>query len=100
MKCKLSQLYFLLVALLIIAMLPIKCYGFYILLKFFVCALFGYRSVEFFNRNQSGMAWLYGAIALLYNPIIRFPLGRPTWTLINIATIIIVAIVAKRKGFS
>ncbi len=37
-------------------------------------------------------AWL---LALMYNPLIPFHLGRETWSVVNIATIVIAWLIAR-----
>jgi hypothetical protein len=64
-------------------------YGYYRLLRvaIFLVALFHvWGSIE---RSDRRWAWIFGAVALVYNPIAALPLGRPLWTVVNIATVLI-----------
>lgn len=83
------------IALLILALNPSNPYGFYILLRWVCCAIFIYFTFIAFEKNKVEWVWILGIIAFIYNPIIRFHLNRPLWTIINIATI-----VAILKSFS
>ena len=67
-------------------------YGYYQLLRvaLFLTALFHLlQSVE---RSEKPWAWVFGAIALVYNPISSLSLGRALWTVVNLSTIAILAL--------
>ncbi len=85
---------FLMTAMLLIALTRMP-YGYYMLLKVVTCAIFiGYathlRSAA--NPMLYVSAWL---LALMYNPLIPFHLGRQTWSVVNIATIVIAWLIAR-----
>jgi hypothetical protein len=42
-----------------------------------------------YDDGRKHFVWFMGWLAVLYNPIIRFPLGRELWMVINILTIIV-----------
>lgn len=69
---------------LFLALLPLP-YGYYILLRFLVC--FGtIRELFIAPSNNIDTTFILIAIAVLYNPIIKMPLGRPIWTIVNVLT--------------
>ena len=72
-----------------IALLPIRWYGYYILLKFVVCGGCAFLAANAYDDGRKHLVWFLGGLAVLYNPIIRFPLGRELWIVINILTIIV-----------
>jgi len=72
-----------------IALLPIRWYGYYILLKFVVCGGCAFLAANAYDDGRKHLVWFLGGLAVLYNPIIRFPLGRELWMVINILTIIV-----------
>jgi len=72
-----------------IALLPIRWYGYYILLKFVVCGGCAFLAANAYDDGRKHLVWFLGGLAVLYNPIIRFPLGRELWMDINILTIIV-----------
>lgn len=49
---------------------------------------------------RGAMEWVLvmGAIAVLYNPVVRFPLGREIWMVLNVATIVPLLLSMRRKG--
>ena len=75
---------FLLIIFLFLALLSLP-YGYYILLRFLVC--FGtIRELFISPSNNTDTTFILIAIAVLYNPIIKMPLGRPIWTIVNVIT--------------
>lgn len=84
------------IALLLVAMFPIRAYGFYVLLKFVICGGCAFLAVNAREEGRKNMLWFLGGLAVLYNPIIRFPLGREIWTAVNIVTIL--GLVVNLKG--
>jgi len=85
-----------LIIFLVIALFPIRAYGFYVLLKLVVCGGCAFLAVKADAEGRRCMVWFLGGLAVLYNPIIRFPLGREIWTVVNIVTII--GLIADMKG--
>ena len=49
---------------------------------------------------RGAMEWVLvmGAIAVLYNPVVRFPLGREIWMVLNVASIALLVKLMRRKG--
>lgn len=78
-----------------IALLPIRWYGYYILLKLVVCGGCAFLAANAYDDGRKHLVWFLGGLAVLYNPIIRFPLGRELWMVINILTIIVLIAVMK-----
>ena len=67
---------------------PDNPYGYYILLRFILCGTFSWFCFQAIKQEiQPGFIWVSGITALIYNPFIRFGLGRTIWTFVNIATI-------------
>lgn len=66
-------------------------YGYYYILKFVVLitSIIEITFLVELNNNEFKNDIIFlGAIALLYNPIIIIPLGRPFWTIVNIGTVL------------
>lgn len=72
-----------------IALLPIRWYGYYILLKLVVCGGCTFLAASAYDDGRKHFVWFLGGLAVLYNPIIRFPIGRELWIAVNILTIIV-----------
>jgi len=72
------------------AVFPINPYGYYTLLRIVVFTYTAYFAYKNLSRDPNGAAgWWAAGLALTYNPIISLNLGRSLWTVVNIATIIV-----------
>lgn len=60
-------------------------YGFFTLLRFVVCAVGVYIAYKIYeNENDSLWVWVFGGIAILFNPLILIHLERETWWIIDL----------------
>lgn len=60
-------------------------YGYYTLLRFVVCGVSAYGA--YFSSEiimRKGWVWIFGMIAILFNPIIPIHLDRDTWAIIDV----------------
>ena len=78
-----------------IALLPIRWYGYYILLKLVVCGGCAFLAANAYDDGRKHLVWFLGGLAVLYNPIIRFPLGRELWIAVNVLTMIVLIVAMK-----
>lgn len=64
-------------------------YGYYRLLRvaIFLAALFHLQVSN--ERSEYVWVWVFGAVAVIYNPIATLSLGKPIWIPVNLATILI-----------
>jgi hypothetical protein len=71
-------------------------YGYYVLLRLVVCI----ASVAIAWRlgERGGLlTWAFVALAILYNPIVRVPLGRDVWMIVNLMSLAPFAWLALRQ---
>ena len=73
------------------ALVPTNPYGYYILLRFVVCGVCAYLAVRAYQIAKVPWVWVLGITALLYNPLIRVHLTREIWSVVNVATILVLA---------
>lgn len=64
-------------------------YGYYVLLRWIVCGGAIFAAVGFSKSKLPGWALTFGAIALLFNPIIPVYLNKSAWVGIDLITSII-----------
>ena len=65
-------------------------YGFYMLLRAMLClaAAVGFAAAR--RRGDLPWTWAYGALAVLYNPVLPVHLGaKGLWILVNVGTLIV-----------
>ena len=84
------QLRFAVIALLLWALAPTNPYGYYIILRWVLCPIFVYLALAAHEGHQANWVLLFAVTAGIYNPIVRLGLGRPLWSMVNLATIVVV----------
>ena len=72
------------VILLFLAMIEGWPYGFFTLLRLVVFGTTGYISWLAYKTEQQSWTWIFGFIALVFNPIIPLHLGRDLWMVIDL----------------
>ena len=73
---------------LLIGLLPMP-YGYYTLSRLIVsgCAL--YFAIDLYKQNKTTHVWIFGFIAILYNPFFPITLGsKALWIMVNIPTVV------------
>jgi hypothetical protein len=63
-------------------------YGYYILIRWVVCGIAAYSAVQARTLGKTGWTWIFGFIALFFNPVIPVHLGRQgkeIWALVDVA---------------
>lgn len=70
-------------------------YGYYILLRLIACGVFAFAAFIAFERKSKALPWVYGFMALVFNPIIRIHFSKEVWMFIDIAAGILLLVTAK-----
>ena len=73
-------------ALMLLAALAPWPYGYYVLLRLVVCL----ASIAIAWRLRGGnhpILWAFIGLAILYNPVVKVPLGRPLWSVANVISV-------------
>lgn len=80
-------------ALLFLGALPMP-YGYYMLLRFIACGAFAYACLIAYRLRMNALPWIYGLLAVVFNPIAPIRLSKGTWMVVDIiagATLILTA---------
>ena len=76
-------------------------YGFYILTRYIATVTFVYMAYSYYQKNKNELAFAAGALAILFQPFIKFALGKFVWNVVDvviaIALIILVLTESKKK---
>lgn len=64
-------------------------YSYYQILRWFILGVGGYSAYLAYNSGRKIWMGIFGAIALLFNPIIPFYLQKDTWQFIDVITAVI-----------
>jgi hypothetical protein len=63
-------------------------YGFYTFLRITIFSISIYIAITLIKSNLIGLAWVYGFIGLLFNPLIPFHLGRSIWLVVDFIALV------------
>jgi hypothetical protein len=74
-------------------------YDYYTLMRWIVCATAGYLTYVSYDSKKTPWVWVFGGIAILFNPIIPIHLKKTTWAAIDVVAgvIMIVSILFIRE---
>ncbi|MFH2062282.1 MAG: DUF6804 family protein [Candidatus Beckwithbacteria bacterium] len=86
--------------LLLLAIPSIWPYGFYILLRWFICISAIIVTIGFKESNLNGWALSFVGVAFLFNPIIPIYLSKASWVGIDLISAILffLTLMFKKKG--
>jgi len=75
-------------------------YGYYQILRWIVCGSSAYLAYSYHESNRVVWMWIFGVIAILFNPILPIYLTKEIWQPIDVvvAVIFFVSIFNKSKG--
>ena len=70
-------------------------YGFYMLVRFFATVIFGLMAYRYHQEKKENLMITFGALAVLFQPLIKIPLGRTVWNVVDvvIAVVLIVQLI-------
>ncbi len=64
-------------------------YGYYQLLRWGILIIGAYSAYSAYSAGKSSWTWIFGAIAVLFNPIIPFYFQRDAWQMIDVLVAIV-----------
>lgn len=74
-------------------------YGYYQFVRFVTFALFAYFALDEYNADNKKIAYLYVAIALLFQPFFKISLGREIWNVVDvIVALFLIISISKKKN--
>lgn len=76
---------------LLLCLVPMP-YGYYILIRYFAAILFGIMAYQYYRRKKEKLMIVFGALALLFQPIIKIPLGREMWNVVDVAVVVMLVV--------
>lgn len=71
--------------LLLLGALPMP-YGYYTLLRLLVCGLCGYLAYDIYIRGGKVLPWVFGFMAVLFNPLIKIHLPKEVWIFVDVVS--------------
>jgi ribosome-associated protein len=64
-------------------------YFMYVLLRVFICGSSAYIASSLYSRNRVPLTWLFGTIAVLFNPVLPVRMARSDWQATNVIAAVI-----------
>lgn len=58
-------------------------YGYYRFLRWIVCAVAIASAIQLHKEQRQGLAWVLGAVALLFNPLVPVHFEKATWRIFD-----------------
>ncbi len=83
-------------AMLLLALAPLP-HGFYVLLRWVVCISAVLFLVHLLNSG-SPLVWVFGLVAVFFNPIVPVHLSRSAWLSIDVVTALLFAVASHENG--
>ncbi|MSU74591.1 hypothetical protein EXS57_02315 [Candidatus Kaiserbacteria bacterium] len=71
-------------------------YSYYQILRWVVSASAAYTAYNAYQGQQTGWAWVFAIVAVLFNPIAPITMARETWQLFDVAGAAICGVYAFR----
>ncbi|WP_452223569.1 DUF6804 family protein [Lacinutrix chionoecetis] len=59
-------------------------YGFYELVRFLALVGFGYLAFDAYKKENKIQAFVYIALAILFQPLFKIALGRELWNIVDV----------------
>ena len=90
--------YIILVIMLLLCLAPMP-YGYFMLVRFVMMVACGAMAYHYYLDHKTVAAWIFGALALLFQPIYKIALGRELWNVIDVlaAVLFIVMFVMEKR---
>ena len=59
-------------------------YGYYILVRYAAAFDFAYFALEYYKAQKDELVFVFGALALLFQPFVKLASGRIIWNVIDV----------------
>ena len=83
------------VGMLLLGALPLP-YGYYSLLRLVITGVFSWATYVSYSRKQRSLSWVFGFVAILFNPFIIIHLPKELWIFVDVCAGILL-LLTKRK---
>ncbi|NDW12374.1 hypothetical protein D0T50_05655 [Bacteroides sp. 214] len=85
-------------ALLLLCLLDMP-YGYYILVRYIATIVFGILAYRNHGKSPEWLTIVWVALAVLFQPFIKLPLGRELWNVVDVVTAVVLLVFAFRGKF-
>lgn len=70
-------------------------YGYYMLLRLVAFGVFAFAAYVTYDRKSKALPWVYGFMALVFNPIIKIHFPKEMWAVVDVAAGVLLLATAK-----
>ncbi|HEU0220367.1 MAG TPA: DUF6804 family protein [Gallionella sp.] len=81
-------------ALLFLGTAPLP-YGYYTLLRLVACCVFAFAAYIAHERKNLVLPWVYGLVAVLFNPVVKVHLPKETWMFVDVGAAVLLLVTAR-----
>ena len=78
-----KQIYLLLSAMLLLCLAPMP-YGYFMLARFVMTVACGWLAYQYYQGQKTVGSWVFGILALLFQPMYKIALGRTVWNIVDV----------------
>ena len=75
--------YLILAAMMLLCLAPMP-YGYYMLVRFVAMVAFGVMAYRCYQEKKEKRVWVFGLLALLFQPFAKIALGRLIWNIVDV----------------
>jgi hypothetical protein len=75
--------------LLLLAIPPIWPYEYYMILRIVICASAVFHAYKFYEKKNDNWMWVFGVIAVVFNPFVPLSLNKGAWSIIDIVAAVL-----------
>lgn len=72
-------------------------YGYYMLVRFFAMVMFGLMAYRYHQEKKENLMITFGALAVLFQPLIKIPLGRTVWNVVDVVIAVVLIVQLLRE---
>lgn len=72
-------------------------YGYYMLVRFFATVMFGLIAYQYYQEKKENLMITFGVLAVLFQPLIKIPLGRTVWNVVDVVIAVVLIIQLLRE---
>ena len=83
-----KQIYLILAAMMLLCLAPMP-YGYFQLVRYVAMVVFGVLAYQYCMNHKLAATWIFGALALLFQPFYKIALGRAVWNVVDVIVAIL-----------
>ena len=78
-----KQIYLFLAAMLLLCLAPMP-YGYFMLVRFVMMVACGWMAYQYYQQHKAVATWVFGILAMLFQPMYKIALGRTIWNVVDV----------------